>query len=166
MSRRTRSEATAASAHKVLADRRYDRLRTPGARIAIAVGAIAVIVLVPPAFAVSSTLGLGLVCATFAAWVLLRLAVRTIADLPDDFLDERQRTVRDAAYREAYTWFAGLAVLLATAGLIAFTVRSTDDALTITLSWDAVFPWAWVVIAASMCLPSIVLALRDRELSD
>lgn len=161
-----RDDAVAASARKALHDRRHDRLRTPRARTAIAIGAIAVIVLVPPAYAADSSLGTLLVGATFLAWVLLRLAVRTLADLPDTYLDERQRAVRDAAYREAFAWFAGLTVVIACAVLVLFLVRSSDDALTITLTWDTLFPWAWVVIAGSMCLPSIVLALRDRELAD
>lgn len=161
-----KEDAVAASAEKTLTDRRYDRLRTPRARMGIAITALVVIALVPPAYALNSSLGVLLVGATFLMWVLLRLAVRTIADLPDTFLDERQRAVRDAAFREAFLWFAGLAVVLANAMLVLFLIRSTDGVLDVSLTWEVLFPWAWVVMAAAMCLPSIVLAIRDRELPE
>jgi len=50
------------------------------------------------------------------------LELRDVLDLPDRFLDERQLAVRNQVYVEAYRWYAGVTVILASAGLVAFSV--------------------------------------------
>ena len=163
---KNKQESVAASAEKVLTDHRFDWLRTSRNRVLLAIATIIVIALVPAAYAVNSVVGLLAILATFGMYLLLRLAVRSIADLPDEYLDERQVSIRDDAYRAAFLWFAGLVVVMVSALLLLFMFRSTNGVLTLSLTWETLFGWVWVVIAASMCMPSIVLALRDREVPE
>jgi hypothetical protein len=89
--------------------------------------------------------------------------VRTIADLPEDYLDERQAALRNAAYVEAYQWLGGLVGLLASAGLLAFIVLGQDpDTWSLSITWDAAMAIFWVVLGLVLALPSMVLALRAR----
>ncbi len=90
--------AVAASAEKLMADTAYDRYRTPRARVLLVVGYLALLVLIPVAYlAINQFVGLLVVLVTAGVWSLLRVSVRTIADLPDEYLDERQLAVRNAS---------------------------------------------------------------------
>ena len=99
----------------------------------ITMGVLAILVLIVAA---------GWVLLPFVAagvWGLLRVSVRTIADLPDEYLDERQERVRNRAYVEAYRLLATIAVVGSSAGLVAFIVLGQDpDTWAVTLSWNAV----------------------------
>jgi hypothetical protein len=98
-------------------------------------------------------------------WWLLRMSVRLVADLPEEYLDERQSTLRNRLYVDAYRWFGGLVVLLASAGLVAFIVLGEDpDTWRVALSYNGVMGIFWMLEAAALSIPSIVLALKDREL--
>jgi len=56
---------------------------------------VAIIALMVPAWTVGGSIpGIVTVVAATIAWWLLRVSVREVADLPDRFLDERQRSVR------------------------------------------------------------------------
>jgi len=55
-------------------------------------------------------------------------------------------------------------VVLASAGLLAFIALGKDpDTWTIDLSWNACMAVFWTVLGCALALPSMVLALRDRE---
>ena len=157
--------ALAANAERLLNDDHFASLRTRRARVGLVIGNSSVIVLMIPAWTIGgSIVGILTVVAAALAWWLLKLSVRDVADLPDRFLDERQRTTRDQVYVEAYRWFAGVTVVLASAGLVAFVVLGEDpDTWTVDLTWDWCMALFWTVMAYALSLPSMVLALRDRE---
>jgi hypothetical protein len=158
------SAALAANAEKLMADTTFDRFRTRRARLLLVGGFLTMLVLIPVAYLwLGQLAGLIVVILTAGVWGLLRVSVRTIADLPDDYLDERQLAVRNASYVESYRYLAGAVALAATAGLIAFVVKASEfDTWEVTLTWGAVIAAFWVFLGLALALPSIVLALNDR----
>lgn len=158
------AEAVAASAERLMADTSYDRYRTRRARVLLVTGYLALLVLIPVAYlALNSFVGLLVVLVTVGVWMLLRVSVRTIADLPDEYLDERQLAVRNASYVESYRYLSGAVAVAATIGLFAFIINGTDlDTWDITLTWEAAMSSFWVFLGLALGLPSIVLALNDR----
>lgn len=156
--------AVAANAEKLMADTAYDRYRTRRARVLLVVGFLALLVLIPVAYlAVGSLAGLIVVLVGAGVWSLLRVSVRTIADLPDDYLDERQLAVRNASYVESYRYLGGAVALAATVGLLAFIVNGTElDTWAVTLTWEGAMAAFWVFLGLALGLPSMVLAINDR----
>ena len=155
--------AGAASAEKLMLDTRYDRLRTRRARLLLVGGYLGLLVLIPVAhLRLGQLAGLLVVLLTASLWALLRVSVRTIADLPDDYLDERQLAVRNASYVESYRYLGGAVALAATVGLIAFVVHGTDhDTWELTLTWEMAMAAFWVFLGLALALPSMVLAVND-----
>jgi hypothetical protein len=156
--------AVAASAERLMADTAYDRFRTRRARVLLVIAYLAVLVLIPVAYlAIGALAGLLVVFAGVAIWSLLRVSVRTIADLPDDYLDERQLAVRNASYVESYRYLGGAVALAGTVGLIAFILNGTElDTWDVTLTWEGVMATYWVFLGLALGLPSMILALKDR----
>jgi len=156
--------AVAAHAEKLMADTAYDRYRTRRARLLLVAGYLALLVLIPVAYlGVGQFAGLVVVMLTAGVWSLLRVSVRTIADLPDDYLDERQLAVRNASYVESYRYLGSAVALSATVGLIAFVVNGSDlDTWEITITWGMSMSVFWVFLGLALGLPSMVLALNDR----
>ncbi len=151
---------------RIMTDTKFQALRSRGARVAIATSMIAVTVALPLVWTfLGSVPGIVTVGVGIVVWWLLRMSVRLVADLPEEYLDERQTALRNRTYVEAYRWFGGLVILLATVGLGAFIVFGRDpDTWTISLSYNAIMGLFWMLEAAALSVPSIVLALRDREL--
>ena len=147
-----------------MADTAYDRYRTRRARLLLVAGYLALLVLIPVAYlGVGQFAGLVVVMLTAGVWSLLRVSVRTIADLPDDYLDERQLAVRNASYVESYRYLGSAVALSATVGLIAFVVNGSDlDTWEITITWGMSMSVFWVFLGLALGLPSMVLALNDR----
>jgi hypothetical protein len=88
----------------------------------------------------------------------LRIAVRSIADAPDELLDERQIAVRNTSYRYAYFILSyvlmGLVVLMFFGPELQMFQPEGNDG-------------SYVVIAAlfaSAALPSMVMAWRERDI--
>jgi FtsH-binding integral membrane protein len=88
----------------------------------------------------------------------LRIAVRSIADAPDELLDERQIAVRNTSFRYAYFILGyvlmGLMVLMFFGPELQMFQPNGDDG-------------SYVVIAAlfaSATLPSMVMAWRERDI--
>jgi len=164
LSKERNAEAVAASADRLMADTAYDRFRTRRARLLLVTGYLALIVLIPVAYlAVNQFVGLLVVLGAAGVWSLLRVSVRTIADLPDEYLDERQLAVRNASYVESYRYLSGAVALAATIGMIAFIVNGTDlDTWAVTLTWGGAMSTFWVFLGLALGLPSMVLALNDR----
>jgi hypothetical protein len=158
------SAALAANAEKLMADTTFDRIRTRRARLLLVGGFLTLLVFIPVAYLwLGQLAGLVAVILTAGVWGLLRVSVRTIADLPDDYLDERQLAMRNASYVESYRYLGGAVTLAATAGLIAFVVKAGElDTWEVTLTWGAVMAAFWVLLGLALALPSIVLALNDR----
>ena len=64
----------------------------------------------------------------------------------------------------AYRWYAGVTVILASAGLVAFIVLGEDpDTGTVDLTYEWFTGLFWTVMASALALPSMVLAVCDRE---
>lgn len=159
-------ELVAERAARLMADTKFQWLRTRPARLTLAATMIALIVIIPITWTtLGSIAGIVAVGLATVVWWMLRISVREVADLPEEFLDERQVTVRNRIYVESYRWFAGLVVIVASAGLLAFIVLGQDpDTWQVSLSYDGVMGLFWMMEAAALSIPSIILALRDREL--
>jgi hypothetical protein len=166
MSRREggRAVVTQERVDRQLRDTRFNRLRGRHARRVLVGAMTATIALMPVAWlAGGSVWGIASVVLAAILWWALQVSVRTVADLPEEYLDERQERVRNQAYVEAYRILAAIAVLGSSAGLLAFIVLGQDpDTWTVTLSWNAVSAIFWVLTASSVALPSMVLAMRER----
>jgi len=150
------------NADRVLEDQTFQRLRTRGARLTlVVVGALLCIGIVPAFVAGGWTFGVSLSAATWLNWWLLRVSVRTVADLPDRFLDERQRAIRDRSYMDAYRIFSFTIGGLVTLGLVAFSFLQENDSLILTLSWDHAFGVTMFILVLGSILPSMAVAVRD-----
>ena len=166
-SRKEKNEqVVAARVEAIMADTRFAGLRKRPARVALAVTMIALIGIIPLVWVLFGSIpGILAVIAGVVTWWMLRMSVRLVADLPEQYLDERQSTLRNRLYVDAYRWFGGLVVVLASTGLLAFIVLGEDpDTWKVALSYNAVMGIFWMLEAAALSIPSIVLALTDREL--
>jgi len=161
---RERREAHVASAAETaMHDTRFDWLRTRGSRITLVVLLSVLLAAMTPIWIIlPGVAALGFVILAIVLWLALRVSVRVVADLPEEYLDERQNRVRDRAYLDAYRWFAGITLLAATAGLIAFLALSSDDRLDVTLTWGALMGIFWTFEGLALTLPSMVVAVRER----
>jgi len=147
---------------RIQRDLRFQRLRTRRARRSLVTLSALLYVLVIPAYAAwGSVPGIVVTAAAFGGWWLLRISVRTVADLPDRFLDERQLQLRNRAYFDAYRIFGGIVAGLATIGLIGFVILSENDALTLTTTWPQAFGLVMFIVLLASLLPSMTLAWRD-----
>jgi hypothetical protein len=96
--------------------------------------------------------------ATLGCYSFLRIAVRSIADAPDELLDERQIAVRNTSYRYAYFILCyilmGLMVLMFYGPELQMFQPEGNDG-------------SYVVIAAvfaTAALPSMVMACREKDI--
>jgi hypothetical protein len=96
--------------------------------------------------------------ATLGCYSFLRIAVRSIADAPDELLDERQVAVRNTSYRYAYFILCyilmGLMVLMFYGPELQMFQPEGNDG-------------SYVVIAAvfaTAALPSMVMAWREKDI--
>lgn len=166
-SRKEKNEQlVAARVEQIMVDTRFQSLRTRKARVALAVAMSALIVVIPATWIVlGSIAGIVAVLVGVVVWWLLRMSVRLVADLPDEYLDERQTDLRNRSYLEAYRWLAGLVIVLAATALLAFIVLGEDpNTWSVALGYNTVMGIFWMLEAAALSIPSIVLALRDQEL--
>jgi hypothetical protein len=165
LSARERNEkAVADMADTVMRDTKWDWMRTRRARLIVVGVMIAMLVAIPLAWIfLPDLVALGVIALAVVVWWALRMSVRVVADLPEEFLDERQARVRDRAYVEAYKWFAGLTLLAATAALIWFIVASENDVVSVDLTWGVAMAIFWAFEGLALTLPSIVLALREGD---
>ncbi len=163
--RRARDEAVRRRVESLMRDQSYDRLRTRRARRLLAGTMLVGVAALPVAFLLGgSWAGLPVVVACAALWFILRRSLRLVADLPEEYLDERQARLRDRAYVEAYRWLGAVAILASGAGFLAFIFQGKDpDADTIAVTWNQASAAFWFVTALALTVPSIVVALRDEE---
>ena len=162
--RERNEKAVADMADTVMRDTKWDWMRTRRARLIIVGVMIAMLVAIPLSWIfLPDLVALGVIALAVVVWWALRMSVRVVADLPEEFLDERQARVRDRAYVEAYRWFAGLTLIAATAALIWFVVASENDVVSVELTWGAAMATFWAFEGLALTLPSIVLALREGD---
>ena len=150
------------NADRVLTDTAYDRFRTPGALRGLVVGYAVVTVVNPVAWLVGGGIA-GIVAAlvALAVYLLLRVAVRSVADLPDHVLDERLRRDRDSVYLDSFRLLASL--VFAAANVAFVVVAFGGDDASIRLDYEQVSAVYWTLLALIMGIPSAVLALREAE---
>ncbi len=152
---------------RVMSDRLFQWTRTRMMRRVLVVAAAALCVAIIPAFAQGGgVIGIVVTVVAWAVWGLLRMSTRTVADLPDRFLDERQRALRNRAYVYAYLVLGWIVAGLAAMGLIGFVVVSEDDATTLTTTWDQALGLALSVTLLISLLPSMVVAWLDSGEDD
>jgi hypothetical protein len=98
------------------------------------------------------------ILAIVGGYSFLRIAVRSIADAPDELLDERQIAVRNTSFRYAY-FILGYVLL----GLMFFFLFGPDLQMFQPEGNDG----SYVLIAtifACASLPSMVMAWRERDI--
>ena len=107
---------------------------------------------------VYSVTAIFVIFAVVGVYSFLRIAVRSIADAPDELLDERQIAVRNTSFRYAY--FILSYVLMALMVLMFFGPE-------LQMFQPEGNDGSYVVIAAlfaSATLPSMVMAWRERDI--
>ncbi len=107
---------------------------------------------------VYSVTAIFVISATLGCYSFRRIAVRSIADAPDELLDERQIAVRNTSYRYAYFILCyvlmGLMVLMFFGPKLQMFEPQGNDG-------------SYVVIAAlfaTAALPSMVMAWREKDI--
>jgi hypothetical protein len=99
-----------------------------------------------------------IIFAVVGGYSLLRIAVRSIADAPDELLDERQIAVRNTSFR--YSYFILSYILM---GLMVLMFFGPELQMFQPEGNDG----SYVVIAAlfvSASLPSMVMAWREKDI--
>ena len=94
----------------------------------------------------------------YVCYSFLRIAVRSIADAPDELLDERQIAVRNTSFRYAY-FILGYVLL----GLMVLMFFGPELQMFQPEGNDG----SYLVIAAlfaTAALPSMVMAWRERDI--
>jgi hypothetical protein len=154
--------AVARNAERVLADTTYDRLRRPRPLLIVTVAYVATTIAMPICWLVWGSLaGVVSIFPCLGAFLLLRVAVRSQADLPDEVLDERMRAERDSVYVSAFRLVSTVVFLAANAAFVA--VAFGDDDATITFDYDSVSAVYWTLLSLLLGSPSLVLAMRKRS---
>lgn len=98
--------------------------------------------------------------------IALRASTQSIVETTDDSLDERQRTIRDGAYRTAYN-------ILTRAGLLSFLISSL---IALVFGWDRTFSWlsqetafmafmaiSYTFVWLSLTLPTATVAWTEPD---
>jgi hypothetical protein len=114
----------------------------------------------------SNTLFTGIVIAlaiasTLLCWAWVVGASGAISDLPDEYLDERQRSRRDHSYRLSYIYFAGGMAIFAI--YLFFAADASKLNLPMPQKADAIW-WFWLVLYPALSLPSAVYAWAEPDL--
>ncbi len=149
------------NAERVLADTTYDRLRGPHALLILAGAYVVTTVAMPICWlAWGSLAGVLSIFPCLAAFLLLRVAVRSQADLPDEVLDERMRAERDSVYVAAFRLVSSAVFLAANAAFVA--VAFGDEHTTITFDYNSVSAFYWTLLSLLLGAPCLVLAMRNR----
>lgn len=147
---------------RIQRDHRFQRLRTRNSRRILAVISALLCVAIIPSFAqVGGIVGIAVTIAAWGSWWVLRISTRTVAELPERFLDERQRALRNRAYFYAYLILGWVVTALATVGLVAFVLVSENDAVTLTTTWDQALGLVLFLTLLISLLPSMVVAWSD-----
>ncbi len=154
--------AVAQNAERVLADTTYDRFRSSRALLVLVVLYVVTTVAMPVCWLMWGAIA-GI--ASFVPWLviflLLRVAVRSQADLPDNVLDERMRSERDSVYVDAYRLLASVVFVGVNAVFIAVEFGNGNES--ITFDSDAVNAVYWTIFALILGAPSLILAVRKRS---
>ena len=143
-------------------DQKFQWLRTRKIRrILVAISALLCVGIIPAFALAGAIVGIVVTIAAWACWWVLRISVRTVADLPERFLDERQLAVRNRAYVYAYLILGWIVAALATIGLVAFVLVSENDSVTLTTTWDQALGLVLSLTLLTSLLPSMVVGWSE-----
>ena len=143
-------------------DHKFQWLRTRSVRRTLVIISALLCIGIIPGFAQGGAIaGVLVAIAAALSWWALRISVRTIADLPDRFLDERQRAIRNRAYVNAYLIYAWIIGGIATIGLVIFVLVSENDAVTLTTTWNQALGGVLFITILASALPSMVVAWQE-----
>ena len=107
---------------------------------------------------VYSVTAIFVILAVLGGYSFLRISVRSIADAPDELLDERQIAVRNTSFRYAY-FILGYIIM----GLLVLMIFAPELQMFQSEGNDG----SYLVIAtmfACASLPSMVMAWRERDI--
>jgi hypothetical protein len=112
----------------------------------------------PVSGVVYSVAAVFVILAVIGGYSFLRIAVRSIADAPDELLDERQIAVRNTSFRYAYygmgyVILALLSLMIFGPELMMFQAEGNDGSY---LMIATLFAYA--------SMPSMVMAWRERDI--
>ena len=107
---------------------------------------------------VYSILAISVIVLVLGGYSLLRISVRSIADAPDELLDERQVVVRNTSYRYAY-YAMGYLLL----GLLLLMFFGPQLQMFQSEGNDGSFLMIAALFAYSS-MPSMVMAWRERDI--
>lgn len=150
-------------ADQVMRDTRWDRVRDLQTRRRLVVLlAVLVLAMVPACAVGGAVLGVLPVVAATALWLVLRMAVRVVTDLPLQYLDERQRDRRNRAYGFAYQAFTGTTLLVAMSFFVwSLAVAPADVVL--RLDMDLVIGCYFAITAMALALPTAFMAWTEQQ---
>ena len=143
----------------LMADTSWNWTRTTLARRALVILGVLCWVATCTVFVWSDIWGVIPLALCFAVYLLLRVSVRSIADLPDRFLDERQLKLRNRTYLQAYQLIGGVVSVMALA-LLLFTISQDVQKVAsyrFDLSFGQVEAVVWFFFIPMLLLPSAVL---------
>jgi hypothetical protein len=107
---------------------------------------------------VYSVTAIFVILVVLGGYSLLRISVRSIADAPDELLDERQIAVRNTSFRYAYYamgyLIAGLLILMLSGPELKLFEPDGNDGSYLIIT----------VLFAFASMPSMVLAWRERDI--
>ncbi|MEL6447768.1 MAG: hypothetical protein AAFQ62_07500 [Pseudomonadota bacterium] len=158
-----RNDPVAQEAEEALYGENHAWLRSQRARRWLVVVAGAAIILSTASrLADWPFLALPAILVFLASWVGLRIAVRKIIDLPDQYIDERMRERRGIAYRHAY---AGIGALLSVIMLahIALTLLAKYQGWP-SMTGEVWFELSFTMVFSMMILPNAVYAWTERDI--
>ena len=107
---------------------------------------------------VVSVVAIFVILSLIGGYSFLRIAVRSIADAPDELLDERQIAVRNTSFRYAY-FILGYIIL----GLMLLILFGPELKLFSEEGEDGSFVFIAIFFACA-ALPSMVMAWRERDI--
>lgn len=153
-------EAVERAADRRLSDTRWDWLRPIGRRRAVVVlwGISVVAGALLTAWDNALVTVLALIVGAAIVWVL-RLVVRTVVDLPDEFLDERQVAVRDRVYRTAYSTLIALALVV----LLAMYIAWDGERVAYEAQPSHINGVFYALLFGGLGLPSAIYAWTQRD---
>lgn len=104
---------------------------------------------------VAGALIVGLLVADYFLWVFRR----SLAQSPDEQLDEREVAVRDRAYLESYRVFTALTAI----GVLVVAIAPDVLDRPLELTFETVQPVFWGVLHYALVLPSAFIAWREPD---
>ncbi len=136
-------------------------LRPLGRRRALVVALMAVLVAMPPTYALRGALvGLLPTIVAIALAMALRMVTRLQTELPDALLDERQRSRRNERYVDAYRSLAA-AVTLPLIGVFFWSIGIAPAELTLRIDMDLVLGTYLALTGFVLTIPAATIAWQE-----